>query len=307
MPTLEVGDRVLVNKLSYDLHDVHRGDIVVFAAEPNREWHRAGIDDLVKRVDRAARARPSPSARPTASASTASCSTRATCPRAPSPRSRPTLPYITDATGKKVLVCATAGQPRGRLQGARGQDLRDGRQPTNSSGRARATARSRSRASSAACSCASGRPAASASCSRGCSVRQHRELRRRWRPCGRRGRSRRRRCPWPAARGGGGPPGRPSRTPARSKRWNSPTRPAVQSVWCMFTTSMPDSASRAAWRSSGHVDAAAPDRVHEVRVGRPRARASRATPASTSTATAGRVAPAAAGRRRRCALPAAGS
>jgi signal peptidase I len=49
-PTLEVGDRVLVNKLSYDLHDVHRGDIVVFAAEPNQQWHKAGIDDLVKRV-----------------------------------------------------------------------------------------------------------------------------------------------------------------------------------------------------------------------------------------------------------------
>jgi len=49
-PTLKVGDRVLVNKLSYDLHDVHRGDIVVFAAEPNKEWQSAHIDDLVKRV-----------------------------------------------------------------------------------------------------------------------------------------------------------------------------------------------------------------------------------------------------------------
>lgn len=49
-PTLKVGDRVLVNKLSYDLHDVHRGDIVVFSSEPNEQWHRAGIDDLVKRV-----------------------------------------------------------------------------------------------------------------------------------------------------------------------------------------------------------------------------------------------------------------
>jgi signal peptidase I len=29
-PTLKVGDRVLVNKLSYQLHDVHRSDIVVF-------------------------------------------------------------------------------------------------------------------------------------------------------------------------------------------------------------------------------------------------------------------------------------
>jgi signal peptidase I len=50
VPTLEVGDRVLVNKLSYDLHDVSRGDIVVFEAGPNPAWHRAGIDDLVKRV-----------------------------------------------------------------------------------------------------------------------------------------------------------------------------------------------------------------------------------------------------------------
>ena len=50
VPTLEVGDRVLVNKLSYDLHDVNRGDIVVFEAEPNADWRRAGIDDLVKRI-----------------------------------------------------------------------------------------------------------------------------------------------------------------------------------------------------------------------------------------------------------------
>jgi signal peptidase I len=50
VPTLEVGDRVLVNKLSYDLHDVNRGDIVVFEAEPNPGWRNTGIDDLVKRV-----------------------------------------------------------------------------------------------------------------------------------------------------------------------------------------------------------------------------------------------------------------
>jgi signal peptidase I len=50
VPTLKIGDRVLVNKLSYDLHDVNRGDIVVFEAEPNKDWQRAGIDDLVKRV-----------------------------------------------------------------------------------------------------------------------------------------------------------------------------------------------------------------------------------------------------------------
>src|SRR5204862_4165454 len=50
VPTLEVGDRVLVNKLSYDLHDVHRGDIVVFEAAGNASWVQANIADLVKRV-----------------------------------------------------------------------------------------------------------------------------------------------------------------------------------------------------------------------------------------------------------------
>jgi len=47
-PTLMIGDRVLVNKLSYDFHDVHRGDIIVFSAPA--EARRDGIDDLVKRV-----------------------------------------------------------------------------------------------------------------------------------------------------------------------------------------------------------------------------------------------------------------
>jgi len=48
VPTLEIGDRVLVNKLSYDLHDVHRGDIVVFEAPEGTRT--AEIKDLVKRV-----------------------------------------------------------------------------------------------------------------------------------------------------------------------------------------------------------------------------------------------------------------
>ncbi|MFA5884448.1 MAG: signal peptidase I [Acidimicrobiia bacterium] len=48
VPTLEVGDRVLVNKLSYKLHDVNRGDIVVFEAPP--EAAAGNIKDLVKRV-----------------------------------------------------------------------------------------------------------------------------------------------------------------------------------------------------------------------------------------------------------------
>jgi len=47
-PTLNVGDRVLVNKLSYDLHDVNRGDIAVFEAPELAQ--SGGIEDLVKRV-----------------------------------------------------------------------------------------------------------------------------------------------------------------------------------------------------------------------------------------------------------------
>jgi signal peptidase I len=46
--TLDKGDRVLVNKLSYDLHDVHRGDIVVFERPANVP--DTGIKDLIKRV-----------------------------------------------------------------------------------------------------------------------------------------------------------------------------------------------------------------------------------------------------------------
>lgn len=48
VPTLQVGDRVLVNKLSDDFGGVHRGDVVVFEAPPAA---RSGdIADLVKRV-----------------------------------------------------------------------------------------------------------------------------------------------------------------------------------------------------------------------------------------------------------------
>jgi signal peptidase I len=47
-PTLKIGDRVLVNKLSYDFHSVHRGDIVVFTKPPND--FSPGVKDLIKRV-----------------------------------------------------------------------------------------------------------------------------------------------------------------------------------------------------------------------------------------------------------------
>jgi signal peptidase I len=49
-PTLNVGDRVLVNKVSYRAHDVNRGDIVVFETPPRAEDANGTIKDLVKRV-----------------------------------------------------------------------------------------------------------------------------------------------------------------------------------------------------------------------------------------------------------------
>jgi signal peptidase I len=48
LPTLQENDRVLVNKLSYKMHDIHREDIVVFEAPPGME--QRDIKDLVKRV-----------------------------------------------------------------------------------------------------------------------------------------------------------------------------------------------------------------------------------------------------------------
>ena len=47
LPTLQIGDRILVNKLSYHLHGIHRGDIVVFTRPP---LEPPQYQDLVKRV-----------------------------------------------------------------------------------------------------------------------------------------------------------------------------------------------------------------------------------------------------------------
>jgi signal peptidase I len=47
LPTLQIGDRIVVDKLSYDIHGVHRGDIVVFRRPP---LEQADYPDLVKRV-----------------------------------------------------------------------------------------------------------------------------------------------------------------------------------------------------------------------------------------------------------------
>jgi signal peptidase I len=47
VPTLKTHDRVVVNKLSYHLHPVHRGDIVVFTTPRGVD---PSVKDLVKRV-----------------------------------------------------------------------------------------------------------------------------------------------------------------------------------------------------------------------------------------------------------------
>ena len=48
--TLHTDDRILVNKLSYRLHDVHRGDVVVFEKPPAVNFGDDTVEDLIKRV-----------------------------------------------------------------------------------------------------------------------------------------------------------------------------------------------------------------------------------------------------------------
>ena len=121
------------------------------------------------------------------------------------------------------------------MRRARRHGSRAGRQPRPVEGRPGVRPDRRGRHRRAGSSSASGRSATSASCSRssvagprrGSSVERSLDHSRRWRPCGRRGRSRSRRCP--------------SRSTARmwrtsctsqanartSKRWNSVTRPGA--------------------------------------------------------------------------------
>jgi signal peptidase I len=47
-PTLEIGDRVLVNKLTYRIREPERGDVVVFERPPNAIG--GTVDELIKRV-----------------------------------------------------------------------------------------------------------------------------------------------------------------------------------------------------------------------------------------------------------------
>jgi signal peptidase I len=48
VPRLETDDRVLVNKITYDIRDPQRGDVVVFRTPPGAQIK--GMDDLVKRI-----------------------------------------------------------------------------------------------------------------------------------------------------------------------------------------------------------------------------------------------------------------
>ncbi len=49
-PTLQIGDRIVVDKLSYHLHGVGTGDIIVFSTPPNENCAGPPVADLVKRV-----------------------------------------------------------------------------------------------------------------------------------------------------------------------------------------------------------------------------------------------------------------
>jgi signal peptidase I len=49
-PTLKAGDRIIVDKLSYHLHSIDRGDIIVFRRPPAEHCGGPPVPDLVKRV-----------------------------------------------------------------------------------------------------------------------------------------------------------------------------------------------------------------------------------------------------------------
>ena len=50
VPTLQIGDRIIVSKLSTDFGAIHRGDILVFKRPPAENCGGAVVNDLVKRV-----------------------------------------------------------------------------------------------------------------------------------------------------------------------------------------------------------------------------------------------------------------
>jgi signal peptidase I len=50
VPTLQKGDRILVQKAFFNWHDLHQGDIVVFARPPRDNCGGPADTDLVKRI-----------------------------------------------------------------------------------------------------------------------------------------------------------------------------------------------------------------------------------------------------------------
>ena len=89
VPTLKTNDRVIVNKLSYKLHSVHRGDIVVFKTPKGPDGKPIDPDDQGSREagDRPP-GRDGERGRRSRRTSTASRSTSRTCPRARSATAR---------------------------------------------------------------------------------------------------------------------------------------------------------------------------------------------------------------------------
>ncbi|MBU6495799.1 MAG: signal peptidase I [Acidobacteria bacterium] len=49
-PTLQIGDRIVVNKLSVDFGTINRGDVIVFKSPPSENCGGPPVADLVKRV-----------------------------------------------------------------------------------------------------------------------------------------------------------------------------------------------------------------------------------------------------------------
>ncbi len=49
-PTLQIGDRIVVDKLSVDFGTIHRGDVLVFKSPPTENCGGPPVADLVKRV-----------------------------------------------------------------------------------------------------------------------------------------------------------------------------------------------------------------------------------------------------------------
>jgi signal peptidase I len=49
-PTLQIGDRIIVDKLAVRFGTIHRGDILVFKSPPTENCGGAPVSDLIKRV-----------------------------------------------------------------------------------------------------------------------------------------------------------------------------------------------------------------------------------------------------------------